>query len=142
MEYKWVNGKEDGFEHVYALRHEVFVAEQGYTEQGEFDEKDATSRHIVGFEGEVPVCTARIMQDEPGMVHVGRVVVVKRSRGKGYGLDLMKRMVREAEKMGAKTVLVDAQADKTYFYECAGFAVTGGTSLEEGREHVEMKMEL
>ena len=59
-----------------SIRKEVFMEEQGFVE--EFDEIDHQARHIVVFNGEVPVGTCRFYWDQERNSYVlGRVAVRK-----------------------------------------------------------------
>lgn len=142
IEFSWMEGDGAGFEAARAVRHEVFVKEQGYSLIGEFDAQDADSFHIIGREAGVPVCTARMFWDGDGLLHIGRVAVLPRLRGRQVGLQMMAEVVKKARPLGAKQVVLNSQADKTAFYEKAGFAPTGKTSLDEGVPHAEMAMTL
>ena len=59
-----------------SIRKEVFMEEQGFVE--EFDEIDHQARHIVVFNGEVPIGTCRFYWDQERNSYVlGRVAVRK-----------------------------------------------------------------
>ena len=47
-----------------SIREEVFQKEQGFIT--EFDEIDNTATHVVLYDGELPVATGRLYQDETG----------------------------------------------------------------------------
>ena len=139
VKYEWVYGKADGFEGAQSVRYAVFVQEQGYSIEGEIDEKDAVAYHIIGYKAEVPVCTARLFTDEEEVYHIGRVAVLPQLRGKGVGLQMMERVLQKAKEAGASALLLSSQADKSRFYEHMGFVHTGRTMLDEGQPHVEMR---
>ena len=138
IKYKWIYGKGESFEEVRSVRYAVFVREQGYSIEGEIDEQDADAYHIIGYKAEVPVCTARLFTDREETYHIGRVAVLPQLRGKGVGLQMMEQVVQKAKEVGASVLFLDAQADKTIFYERVGFACTGRTMLDEGQPHAEM----
>lgn len=142
MELIWVSGKGAGFEHAQAVRTRVFVEEQGYALEGEFDETDERADHLVGLEHGEPVCTARMFEAEPGVRQVGRVAVQLAARGTGLGHTMMEAINAHARALGARCIVLDAQADKTVFYEKSGYVPTGRTSLDEGVPHVEMELRL
>lgn len=141
MDFFWCYGHRPAFEDAASVRKHVFVKEQGYSLQGELDGQDATSWHIVGYEKDVPVCTARLFCDTQtaGTYHVGRVAVLPALRGKGAGLQMMAKVEEKAKNLGVKRLVLNAQSDKTFFYERAGFTATGATSLDEGCPHTEME---
>lgn len=139
IEYHWLEGKCDGFDAVQEVRRHVFVEEQGYSLEGEFDEVDAISLHIVGLSGGEPLATARLYKEDDSQVyHVGRVAVLPKARGHKIGLRMLHLLAEKARELGGESLVLNAQTDKTYFYECAGYSKTGNTMLDEGQPHVEM----
>ena len=140
---------------VYALRHEVFVVEQGVPVELERDELDAAADHAValGAAGEV-VGTGRLVDgriDEecrleagsPGTVGtVGRMAVAAPARGSGTGRALLDLLVRRAAERGLPAVELHAQVQARAFYERAGFTPFGEVYLEAGIEHLGMRREL
>lgn len=138
LQFVWVDTEHPSFADARFVRHKVFVEEQGYSAEGEFDSTDISSYHIIGYEKGVPVCTARMFEDGPLQLHIGRVAVLSNRRGKGYGLLMMGELIDNAQRMQAKSLILNAQSDKTYFYECSGFTSTGKTFLDEGQPHTEM----
>lgn len=142
LEFDWIEGDGPGFEDARTVRRAVFVEEQGYSLIGEFDAQDADSLHIIGRQGGAAVCTGRMFGEGQGVLHIGRVAVLKTLRGTGAGLTMMAYMADKARELGAQTLVLNAQADKTGFYNKAGYTATGRTSLDEGVPHVEMMMAL
>lgn len=141
LTYRWLAGKEGGFNDAAFVRETVFVEEQKFSREGEFDALDDSSLHIIGYLQENPVCTARVYEEQEAH-HIGRVAVVKQYRGKGYGAGLMQEVVRKIKELGGKRAVLNAQYDKADFYERAGFTKTGNTMDDEGYPHVEMEYEL
>ena len=56
---RFIDGTEDLSES-YAIRREVFVEEQGVPETEEFDSYDEEAVHVVAFDGDKAVATARL----------------------------------------------------------------------------------
>ena len=71
----------------YALRHTVFVEEQGYTAEGEVDDLDPFSHHILARENGTPIATARVHL-EGDTAKIGRVCVIAVRRGIGLAQTL------------------------------------------------------
>lgn len=142
MEFIWVEGLEEGFNLAREVRHKVFIEEQGFSQDGEFDALDSSSLHIIGIENDVPVCTARMFDDGPGTKHVGRVAVLSSLRGRGIGLIMMEKLAQKAKQDGACKIELASQSDKSGFYEKAGFEYTGVNNVEEGVPHVGMVLRL
>ena len=83
------------------IRQEVFIDEQGF--KNEFDDIDNTAIHLVCYDKEKPIGTARIFYDEELKgYHFGRIAVIKSYRGKGIGRELL----NFAEKIVKKRVVL------------------------------------
>ena len=119
----------------FAIRHAVFVLEQGVPLEMEVDEHDARSVHALALtpEGET-VGTARLIPDG----HIGRVAVLGAWRGQGYGRALMHTLMTHAAQRGHARVWVHAQCDVQAFYQSLGFVAEGAVFEEAGIAHVRM----
>ena len=126
----------------FALRHQVFVDEQGVPVEEELDELDAEATHILATKDGVPVGTARVVyQDE--IAKIGRVCVLKSTRGTGLGADLINAAVQLAkDKSGITKAKLGAQLHALGFYEKLGFSVYGPVYLDAGIEHRDMVLAL
>jgi predicted GNAT family N-acyltransferase len=124
----------DDLETCYALRHTVFVLEQGYTAEGEVDVLDAQSHHLLAREDGTPVGTARVYLDQD-TAKIGRVCVLVALRGTGLGADLVKAAVTMSAQMGARRAVLGAQVHAIGFYEKLGFAACGAPYDDEGEPH-------
>jgi ElaA protein len=122
----------------YALRHEVFVREQGYSAEGEVDASDAVSHHLLAQEDGTAVATARVYLDGD-TAKIGRVCVVAARRGGGLGADLITAAVELAKYQGAARVVLGAQAHAVGFYAKLGFAPYGDIYDDEGEPHQMME---
>lgn len=139
LNFVWFYGNEEElYTKAAQVRVAIFVDEQGYLRENELDEQDAESWHIIGFLEGIPVCAARLFTHDTKEYHVGRVAVLAHMRGKKVGLQMMQQVEHKAKELQARTLMLNAQSDKTYFYECCGFSKTGNTSLDEGQPHTEM----
>jgi ElaA protein len=122
----------------YALRHEVFVREQGYSAEGEVDALDADSLHLLAHEDGTPVATARVHLDA-GTAKIGRVCVLKARRGIGVGADLINAAVALAAQRQAGRAVLGAQLHAVGFYAKLGFAPYGDVYDDEGEPHQMME---
>jgi len=122
---------EDDLETAFEVRGAVFIEEQGYTEEQEFDPLDGLARHAVatveGGLGAPVVGTARLLIDEadPKVAIIGRVAVLKENRHAGVGTALVRYMVDEARSLGAERVRAGAQVAALGFWRGLGFVPTG-----------------
>ena len=125
----------------HAVRRTVFVEEQGFSQAGEFDEKDADAIHFAGYIDNRPVATGRIVNEGNGRCSLGRICVLKEVRETGQGRQLMRYLIDAAKKEGFQTIIVRAQVRVSGFYEKMGFVKTGEEFYEEHVAHVKMILE-
>lgn len=126
-----------------AVRTEVFVQEQGIAPEDEWDADDAIALHAVLFDvhGQ-PLGNARLLQPSANIAKVGRMAVLAKARGKGYGARLLQALVREARRRGHKEVRLSAQRTAEDFYAAQGFVPVGEPFDEVGIPHIEMCLSL
>ena len=122
----------------YALRHKVFVMEQGYTAEGEVDDLDPLSHHLLGVENGEPIATARVYL-EGTTAKIGRVCVIASHRGTGLGAELITAAVALASKKGASRAVLGAQVHAIGFYEKLGFLPFDAPYDDEGEPHQMME---
>lgn len=126
----------------YRIRMMVFVDEQGVPVAEEIDAHDETdAEHVLGLEDGRAVGTARAVPYD-GALKVGRVAVLQRARGRGYGAALIRHFVDEARARGVSHVVLDAQTDAMGFYERLGFAAEGPVFDDAGIPHRRMTLVL
>lgn len=121
------------------IRQEVFINEQKFT--SEFDETDKTALHIVIYNDNIAIGTARIFQEKDQWI-IGRVAVVKEFRKHGAGSFLMTAAEKEIKSRGGTSVRIFAQKRAEKFYSKLGYIPTGNTGYDEYCEHLTMIKEL
>lgn len=134
---KWITGQQD-LTDVLEIRQKVFVQEQGFPAETERDAFDAQAMHALMFDGETPVATGRLYFDGVRLF-LGRICVLKEYRGQSIG-DLMTRLMILRGFDFAKEIYLHAQPQAQGFYERYGFRAEGEPFLEEGQEHVLMRL--
>lgn len=121
------------------LRVEVFVDEQGFRVEDEWDDDDATALHAVTLNAlGQPVATGRLMQSASGVAKIGRMAVSRPLRGSKLGRDIMLLLMDIAAKRGDREVYLHAQCSAEGFYARLGFTRRGEVFDELGMAHVEM----
>jgi len=134
-----------------AVRHEVFIDEQGVSEDIEMDGKEDEAVHFLAVDESVdsepdeegrPVGTARLREVEPGVGKVERVAVVADWRGEGLGREVMGLLEATAADRGMNELVMHAQTRVEEFYERLGYERTSGVFEEAGIDHVEMEKDL
>ncbi|MBR4306005.1 MAG: GNAT family N-acetyltransferase [Ruminiclostridium sp.] len=128
------------FEAAGKIREDVFLCEQGFTV--EYDDIDKEAYHVIVFDEDKPIATARFYGNE-NPVHIGRVAVIKEYRRKGIGEYLMKSTEAYArEKMGALSITLGAQTRVSEFYKKCGYAEYGDEYMDEFCPHINMLKKL
>lgn len=121
-----------------AVRHRVFVEEQGVPEALELDDEDASARHWLALADDVPVGTLRMLRDG----HIGRLAVLRPWRGRGIGAALLGAALDCARELEQREVYLHAQVHALAFYQRWGFAAEGPEFLDAGIPHRLMRLNL
>lgn len=122
----------------FALRRAVFIDEQQVADD-EFDAHDLTATHFVAIVEGAVVGTLRLIETSEH-VKIGRVAVAKSARGLGLGRQLMQHAMDHARAANQSRFALNAQHDKTGFYESFGFRpVSEPADDGSGILHVEMR---
>lgn len=137
MKYKF-------FDHVLPkeaidIRYRVFTLEQGFAAEVDLDEKDNESIHILVYENDKPIATARMFLEKEGVYHIGRLAVLKDYRHKGIGSFVINAFAKKAKELGAIELVSGSQIDKAGFYEANGFSKYGDIFDDANYPHIMMK---
>lgn len=127
---------------ILRLRSEVFVVEQNCVFL-DMDNKDQSSWHLMGWQDGLLAAYTRLLP--PGLSYeemsIGRVVSSPAVRGTGIGRELMLESISACRKLfGNGPIRIGAQLYLKKFYASLGFVAEGDIYLEDGIEHVEMRM--
>lgn len=125
----------------FALRHTVFVEEQGVPVEEERDALDASAIHLLAHMDGVPVGTARILM-KAQEAKIGRVCVLQSARGTGLGKALILAAMQSAKTRGVQSVRLGAQLHALEFYEKLGFTAQGPVYDDAGIDHRDMVRDL
>lgn len=136
----WVVSSAAELESALAVRHAVFVVEQGVPLELEHDEADETAVHVVAGDGTSVVGTARLTRD--GEARIGRVAVLPEWRRRGIAGMLLAALEAAAARQGIIEVSLHSQAYIQALYERNGYTVTGPGFVEAGIDHVPMAKRL
>ena len=111
-----------------AIRHAVFVVEQGVPPEVEVDGLDVACEHFLVLAGGAPVATARTRRTPKGW-KIERVAVLGEHRRRALGSALITAVLDHLP--AGDTVYIHAQESALGFWERAGF-VAEGPGFEEG----------
>jgi predicted GNAT family N-acyltransferase len=125
-----------------ALRRVVFIDEQGVSEADEVDGLDGRAIHLLAWDGDCPVGTARLLVK--GQIgKIGRVCVLPEVRGSGLGAALIGAALEVLRgQPGVTEAYLGSQSHATGFYEKLGFAVEGEEFIDAGIPHRHMRRAL
>ena len=141
----------EDMETVHAIRREVFVDEQNVPEEEEWDELDATSVHLLARDPDgTPLGTGRLIHGpqalaltgREGAVLLGRLAVLKRARGTGLGVALVRAIEDEGRARGATELELHSQVHALGFYARLGYVAEGPEYLDGGIPHRTMTRSL
>ncbi|MEV7792471.1 GNAT family N-acetyltransferase [Streptomyces sp. NPDC087512] len=143
---------EDGAdrEACFAVRKEVFVAEQNVPEEIEYDAYDTGAVHLLAVRDDgVPLGTARLLHGEaaaakngdgdPAVGSLGRLAVVPGARGLGVGAALVRAVEEAARAKGLTAVDLHAQTHALGFYGRLGYEAYGPEFPDAGIPHRAMR---
>ena len=143
---KWEVSSFDGLDieslyRILRLRSEVFVVEQNSIYL-DLDDKDQRSLHVQAFlDGEfIAYCRLFKAGDYFDEACIGRVVIPKQFRSKGYGHILMDKAIElMASILNEHNITISAQLYLQGFYDKHGFVKVSDPYLEDGIPHIRMK---
>ncbi len=127
------------------VRRAVFIEEQGIPESEEWDADDATAVHaLVSNLAGLPLATGRLIHLglPAGQAKVGRLAVLRSSRGTGLGERVLSALMAEARRRELHQVSLHAQLSARAFYEKSGFVAEGPVFDEVGIPHQRMVIRL
>ncbi len=118
-----------------AVRHKVFVEEQGIALEEDVDGLDEEAIQFLVRDGDQPVGTLRILVKDT-TAKIGRLAVLKSHRGRGLGRDLMLAALEHLQAQDHLTkVKLGAQIEAIGLYESLGFRPEGDTFMDAGLPH-------
>ncbi len=135
----FIPGTEDISEPL-AIRREVFIGEQGWSEDDERDGFDEGALHLMVYAEEIPAATGRIWHDGTSL-RIGRLAVRKQFRGQKIGDLALRLLIYKAMNSGAQSLKVNAQTHVCALYKKFGFKQQGEEFIEAGRPHITMTVE-
>ena len=139
--YKLVTGG-IGLQEVFEVRRQVFVREQGISEDLVFDGHDGEALHMVVKDGERVIGSARVQFLAGNQAKLERMAVLKRYRRKGIGREMLLFLDTVWKDKQVQQVIIHAQLEVVPFYRLCGFDELGLPFREAGIKHVKMRKRL
>ncbi|MGB3726565.1 MAG: GNAT family N-acetyltransferase [Glaciecola sp.] len=126
------------------LRSDVFVVEQNCV-YPDLDNKDVhpQAHHLTGYLDNTLVAYARLLPPQISYANVsfGRVVIAPQHRSKGLGRVLGEQILIDCERLWPQQdIEIGAQTYLQRFYESLGFVSVSKPYLEDGIEHIDMRL--
>lgn len=137
--FKQIQGL-DGYNAAKELREEVFMKEQGFP--FDYDDHDKEAWHIVGYDGDTVIGTARVFKISDKSYKIGRMAVKKEYRGQYVGDLIIKTLQDKIVTLGGIEAVVEAQVRAKGFYTYEGYMPEGDEYDELGVPHILMKLDL
>lgn len=126
----------------FEVRRQVFIEEQGVSEDVEYDGYDTEALHMVAKDGERIIGTARVRFLAAGQAKIERMAILKPFRRKGIGRKIMAFLNEELRNRQIEQVILHAQYQVVAFYKSCGFEESGLPFWEAGIKHIRMHRRL
>ena len=144
VDCKVVAGEQERTLHL-AIRHAVFVEEQGLFAGSDRDEhdQDPATLHVLGYwAGEAAGAVRLYPLAEPGRWKGDRLAVLPPFRRHGIGAPLVRFAVGAASRLGGFVMVAQIQPANVSFFERLGWYRVGDPSPYVGRLHQQMAVDL
>jgi len=122
----------------FAIRHKVFIEEQGVPEDLELDELDPLAMHALAFQDSKCVGTGRLVNIGGQNGQIDRMAVLPRFRNQGFGRGILRKLMAHAQSEGMVSLILHSQVSAIPFYEKQGFQIQGNVYDEVGIPHRNM----
>ncbi len=128
---------EEQMQDALSVRDQVFVKEQKFAPEVEYDMYDSIADHIVIYVQGKAVATGRIRNLE-NTAKLERIAVLRDYRGKGIGRMVIDALEEVAQTKGFIKVKLESQAHAQSFYEKLGYHAVSDVFEEHGVPHLVM----
>ncbi|MCJ7791544.1 MAG: GNAT family N-acetyltransferase [Dehalococcoidia bacterium] len=139
--YKLVTGEVE-LQEAFEVRRQVFVREQGISEDLVFDGHDREALHVVVKDGARVIGSARVQFLADNHAKLERMAILKRYRRKGIGREMLLFLDAVWKDKQVQQVIIHAQFEVVPFYKLCGFDELGLPFREAGVKHIKMRKRL
>jgi putative N-acetyltransferase (TIGR04045 family) len=128
----------------HAIRHRVFVEEQGIFDGSDRDDRDGLAVKLVGYLDGVAAGSVRLFEvdERRGLWQGDRLAVLPAHRLSGLGAPLVWCAVAVAGARGGATMVAHIQLENVTFFARLGWAVVGEVETYVGLPHQPMAITL
>jgi len=126
----------------FDVRRQVFVLEQGISEDLVFDDNDRDALHLVVKDGKRAIGTARVRFLGNNEAKLERMAVSKAFRHKGVGRGMVAFLDEELSAKQVQELVIHAQEGAVEFYKSCGFKESGSPFMEANIKHIKMHKRL
>ena len=141
FDYKLVTGDVE-LPEAFEVRREVFVREQGISEDLVFDGHDREALHMVVKDGQRVIGTARVQFLTDNQAKLERMAILESYRRKGIGKEMLLFLDAVWKDKQVQQVIIHAQLEVVPFYKLCGFDEFGSPFREAGIKHIKMRKQL
>jgi len=139
--YKLVTGDVE-LQEAFEVRRQVFVREQGISEDLVFDGHDREALHMVVKDGERVIGSARVQFLTDNQAKLERMAILERYRRKGIGKEMLLFLDTAWKDKQVQQVIIHAQLEVVPFYKLCGFDQFGSPFREAGIKHIKMRKQV
>ena len=139
--YKMVTGDIE-LQEAFEVRRQVFVREQGISEDLVFDGHDGEALHMVVKDGERVIGSARVQFLADNQAKLERMAVLESYRRKGIGKEMLLFLDAVWKDKQVQQVIIHAQLEVIPFYKLCGFDEFCLPFREAGIKHIKMRKQL
>ncbi len=135
---------EEELDHYFAIRHSVFVIEQGMFTESDRDEHDRNAIHLIAKDsgtGQV-IGAVRCYPNGDGSWYGGRLAVIKDHRHGATGIGLVRKAVSLMAKQGCPRFLAHIQMQNVPYFLRLGWQTIGPPEDYHGLPHQLMEANL
>jgi len=129
---------DDELRQAFEVRKQVFVREQGISEDLVFNGHDNKALQMVVKDGERVIGSARVKFLAGNQAKLERMAVLKHYRRKGIGKEMLLFLDGVLKDKQVKQVIIHAQLEVVPFYKLCGFNELGLPFQEAGIKHIKM----
>jgi predicted GNAT family N-acyltransferase len=139
--YKLVTD-DDELTEAFEVRRQVFVQEQGISEDVVFDGHDQGALHVVVKDGQRVIGSARVQFVAGNQAKLERMAILRPYRGKGIGKEMLLFLDTVLKDRQVQRMIIHAQLEVVPFYKSCGFNEFGLPFREAGIKHIKMRKQL